>query len=50
MILVISGREDSLDQLMDENAQQFPDEEESVENTVFHKLEVDKLHTALGQC
>lgn len=29
------------------NAQQFP-HEESVENTVLHKLEVDKLHTALA--
>ncbi|MEE0709760.1 MAG: sigma-70 family RNA polymerase sigma factor [Gemmiger sp.] len=44
---VIPSREDSLDRLMDENAQQFP-HEESVENTVLHKLEVDKLHTALA--
>ena len=52
MVRVIPSREDSLDRLMDENAQQFPNEEspneESVENTVLHKLEVDKLHTALA--
>lgn len=47
VVQVIPSREDSLDRLMDENAQQFP-HEESVENTVFHKLEVDKLHTALA--
>ena len=47
MVRVIPSREDSLDRLMDENAQQFPNEE-SVENTVLHKLEGDKLHTALA--
>ena len=47
MVRVIPSREDSLDRLMDENAQQFP-HEESVENTVLRKLEVDKLHTALA--
>ena len=41
VVRVIPSREDSLDRLMDENAQQFP-HEESVE------LEVDKLHTALA--
>ena len=46
VVQVIPSREDSLDRLMDENAQQFA-HEESVENTVLHKLEVDKLHTAL---
>ena len=48
VVEVIPSREDSLDRLMDENAQQFPGDEESVENTVLHKLEVDKLHTALA--
>ena len=48
VVRVIPSREDSLDRLMDENAQQFPGGEESVENTVLHKLEVDKLHTALS--
>ena len=33
---------------MDENAQQFSDEQESVESVVLHKLEVDRLHTALS--
>lgn len=47
VIQVIPSREDSLDRLMDENAQQFA-HKESVENTVLHKLEVDKLHTALA--
>ena len=47
VVQIIPSREDSLDRLMDENAQQFPNEE-SVENTVLHKLEVDKLHTALS--
>lgn len=45
---IIPSREDSLDRLMDENAQQFSGGEESVENIVLHKLEVDKLHTALA--
>ena len=35
VVRVIPSREDSLDRLMDENAQQFP-HEESVENTVLH--------------
>ena len=48
VVQVIPSREDSLDRLMDENAQQFPGDEESVENTVLHKLEMDKLHTALS--
>lgn len=47
VVQVIPSREDSLDRLMDENAQQFA-HEESVENTVLHKLEVDRLHTALA--
>ena len=47
VVQIIPSREDSLDRLMDENAQQFPGDEESVENTVLHKLEVDKLHTCL---
>ena len=48
VVQIIPSREDSLDRLIDENAQQFPGDEESVENTVLHKLEVDKLHTALA--
>ena len=48
VVQIIPSREDSLDRLMDENAQQFSGGEESVENIVLHKLEVDKLHTALA--
>ena len=48
VVQIIPSREGSLDRLMDENAQQFSGGEESVENIVLHKLEVDKLHTALA--
>ena len=48
VVQIIPSREDSLNRLMDENTQQFPDDEESVENTVLHRLEMDKLHTALS--
>ena len=48
VIQIIPSREDSLDRLVEENARQFPDEQESVESMVLHKLEVDKLHTALS--
>ena len=47
-VQIIPSREDSLDRLVDENAQQFSDEQESVESVVLHKLEVDRLHTALS--
>lgn len=46
---VIPSREDSLDRLMEENARQFAANAESVEDVVFRKLAVDKLHTALLQ-
>ena len=45
---IIPSREDSLDRLVDENARQFSDEQESVESVVLLKLEVDRLHTALS--
>ena len=48
MVQIIPSREDSLDRLVDENAQQFSDEQESVESVVLQKLEVDRLHTALS--
>ena len=48
VIQIIPSREDSLDRLVEENARQFPDEQESVESVVLHKLEVDRLHTALS--
>ena len=48
VVQIIPSREDSLDRLVDENAQQFSGEQESVESVVLHKLEVDRLHTALS--
>ena len=48
VVQIIPSREDSLDRLVDENAQQFSDEQENVESVVLHKLEVDRLHTALS--
>ena len=49
IIQVIPSREDSLDRLMEENARQFAANAESVEDVVFRKLTLDKLHTALLQ-
>ena len=46
---VLPSREDSLDRLMEENARQFAANAESVEDVVFRKLALDKLHTALLQ-
>ena len=46
---VLPSREDSLDRLMEENAHQFAANAESVEDVVFRKLTVDKLHTAFLQ-
>ena len=48
VVQIIPSREDSLDRLVEENAQQFSDEQESVESVVLHKLEVNRLHTALS--
>ena len=48
VVQIIPSREDSLDRLVDENARQFSDEQESVESVVLHKREVDRLHTALS--
>ena len=48
MVQIIPSREDYLDRLVDENARQFSDEQESVESVVLLKLEVDRLHTALS--
>ena len=46
---VIPSREDSLDRLVDENAQQFSDDHEDVESRVLQHLEVDRLHIALSK-
>ena len=44
---VIPSREDSLDRLIEDNARQFSDAGESVEDAVLHKLAEDELHRAL---
>ncbi len=46
---IIPSREDSLDRLMDDNAEQFADKRESVEDMVLRKLSIESLHHALGQ-
>lgn len=43
----LQSREDSLDRLMEDNAQQFPDSHESVEDIVIQKISTEKLHMAL---
>lgn len=45
---IILSREDSLDRLMDDNAEQFSDRHESVEDMVLRKISVERLHTALS--
>lgn len=44
---VIPSREDSLERLMDDNARQFSDAGESVEDAVLRKMAEDELHWAL---
>ncbi|WP_315524313.1 sigma-70 family RNA polymerase sigma factor [Pseudoramibacter alactolyticus] len=44
---IIPSREDSLDRLMEDNARQFEDPGESVEDAVLCKLAEDALHRAL---
>lgn len=44
---VIPSREDSLDRLIEDNARQFSDAGESVEDAVLRKLAEDELHRAL---
>lgn len=46
---IIPSREDSLDRLMENNAEQFPDRHESVEELVFRKISVEELNRALEQ-
>ena len=43
----LPSREDSLDRLMEDNAQQFLDSHESVEDIVIQKISAEKLHMAL---
>lgn len=49
IIQVIPSREDSLDRLMDDNAAQFADLHESVEETVFRRISIEQVHEALSQ-
>lgn len=44
---VIPSREDSLDRLMEDNAEQFADQHESVEDQVFRKISIEQLYEAL---
>lgn len=46
---IIPSREDSLDRLIDDNARQFSDTGESVEDAVLRKLAEDELHRALAR-
>lgn len=46
---IIPSREDSLDRLMDDNAEQFADRRESVEDMVFRKITIEELYRALDQ-
>ena len=45
---IILSREDSLDRLMDDNAEQFSDRHESVEDMVLRKISVERSHTGLS--
>ena len=44
---VIPSREDSLDRLMDDNAEQFADRHESVEEMVLRRISIKRLYKAL---
>ena len=44
---VIPSREDSPDRLMEDNAEQFADQHESVEVQVFRKISIEQLYEAL---
>ncbi len=44
---IIPSREDSLDRLMEDNAEQFADQHESVEDQVFRKISMEQLYEAL---
>ena len=46
---IFPSREDSLDRLMEDNAQQFSDSHESVEDIVIQKISLEKLHMALSK-
>ena len=44
-VIVTPSREDSFDRLTDDNNVQFADEDEAVEETVIHKLMIEKLRS-----
>lgn len=46
---IIPSREDSLDRLTEDNAQQFSDGQKNVEDVVIQQIMIDKLHTAISQ-
>ena len=46
---IIPSREDSLDRLMDDNAEQFTNHHESVEDMVLRKISAEKLYRALAE-
>ncbi|MBC8585817.1 RNA polymerase sigma factor [Youxingia wuxianensis] len=46
---IIPSREDSLDRLMDDNAEQFTDHHEIVEDMVLRKISAEKLYQALAE-
>ena len=46
---IIPSREDSLDRLMDDNAEQFTDHHESVDDMVLRKISAEKLYQALAE-
>lgn len=48
-VKIIPSREDSLDRLMEDNAQQFSDGYEDIEDVVFRQIMVDKVHMAICQ-
>ena len=46
---IIPSREDSLDRLMTDNAMQFPDETENVEEAVLKRASIESMHKALNR-
>lgn len=46
---IVPSREDSLDRLMDDNAEQFADDSESVEELALRNITYDALHIAMSQ-
>lgn len=46
---ILPSREESLDRLVEDNARQFSDSHESVEDIVIQKISLEKLHIALSK-